>query len=103
MGAGGQSAWNAGHAWDYGQSRKVGKCVPARLVVKPCLPTFRSGQSGTPHGFQKEQASECDLPSLLPLTNTVFLSSQRPLQPRIPETATPHPRVPGSVVRLDRS
>ena len=41
----------------YSQSRKVGKCVPARLVLKPNLPTFRSGQSSTPHGLPKEQAS----------------------------------------------
>ena len=79
----------------YGQSRKVGKCVPAHLVLKPNLPTFRSGQSGTPHGFQKEQASECDLPSLLPLANTIFPRSalrkpaSRKRPPRTPARPDP--------------
>ena len=64
-------------------------------MLKPNLPTFRSGQSDTPHGLQKEEhglqkeeASYCDLPSLLPLGNAVSLSSQRP--------ATPHARIRGS-------
>ena len=89
----------------YGQSRKVGKCVPARLVLKPNLPTFRYGQSDTrhglqkeEHGLQKEEASYCDLPSLLPLVNTVFLSSQRPATPHPGNghPAPPHARIRGS-------
>ena len=36
-----------------------------------------------PASSPKGEASDCDLPSLLPLVHTVFLSSQRP--------ATPHP------------
>ena len=62
---------------------RVPSRVPARLVLKPNLPTFRFGQSDTPYGFQKEEASYCDLPSLLPLGKDLFLSLQRP--------ATPHP------------
>ena len=40
-----------------GGSQKVGKCVAARLDLKPNLPTFRFGQSGTPHALQKEEGS----------------------------------------------
>ena len=63
----------------YGQSQKVGKCVPACLVLKPNLPTFRFGQSDTPHRLQKEKP----LIVIFQVYSPWYTPSQRP--------ATPHP------------
>ena len=83
--------------------RQVGRCVPASLVRKPNLPSIRFGASDTPHGLQKEE-------SLFERSSKVYSSWQalhflrrKAPQPRIPEAAIPHPRMPGSAVRPDRS
>ena len=80
----------------YGQSRKVGKCVPARLVLKPNLPTSVLG-SPAPRMVSKRSKP---LSAILPLASTVFLSSQRPATPHPGNghPAPPHARIRGSSV-----